>query len=174
MVRAELLRQRLAARQDHAPGVAPGVGNAQQLEITDDVMVEDDLAVKLLEQVEHHVRLERLDGITNRRQFVLHTERVHFVATAAEVADDVELRLPAVDVLVALALERIGRHELRMHESQDAKLSHTAIQSRRPCLDRNSIVRAVRSTMKSMRSCRSRPTTRSLSWRHRPIMSCNT
>ena len=56
MVGAELLGERLAAREDQAARVAPGVRDLEQFEVADDVVVEDDLAVELLEQVEDDVR----------------------------------------------------------------------------------------------------------------------
>ena len=55
----ELLRQRLVARQDQAARIAAGVGQAQQLEVADDVLVERRDAGERLHQVEDDVRLER-------------------------------------------------------------------------------------------------------------------
>jgi len=71
MVDEELLRQRLLARDDHAARVAAGVRDAQELEQAHDVVVEQDVAVKLLEQVEHDVRLELLDGVADGQQLIL-------------------------------------------------------------------------------------------------------
>ena len=156
MVEQQFLRERLAPRDDHAARIASGVRHLQQLEKAHDVLVEQHLAVEFLEQVEHRVRLPLLDGVADREQLVLHAEGAHFVADRAEVADDVVLRLPDVDLLFGVPLERVGRHQLRMHQREDPQALHTAIQSRRPCCAMNSIVRAVSSTMKSVSSCRSR------------------
>src|ERR1035437_5897314 len=174
VIEQELLRERLAARDDHAARIASRVGNLQQLEEAHDVLVEEDFAVELLQKIEHDVRFPFLDGVTDREQFVLHAERTHLVTDRAKVADDVVLRLPDVDLLFGVPVECVGRHELRMHQRENSQALHTAIQSRRPCCAMNSIVRAVRSTMKSVSSCRSRPPTRSLSSRQRPIMSPST
>ena len=64
----ELLGKVLAARQHQAARVAAGVGHAQQFEIAHDAVVVDRLAVKLLEQVEHDMRLEALDRLADRAQ----------------------------------------------------------------------------------------------------------
>ena len=70
MVMHERLRQVLAARQHQAARIAAGIGNAQQFEIADDVLVVDGFAVELLEQVEHDIRLPVLDLVADRLELV--------------------------------------------------------------------------------------------------------
>ena len=67
VIMQELLRQRLAARDDHAARIASGIRHLQQLEVAHDILVEDHLAVELLQQVEHHVRLPVLDRVADRQ-----------------------------------------------------------------------------------------------------------
>ena len=131
VVMHELLGRVLAARQHQAARIAAGVGHAQQLEIAHHAVVVDRLAVELLQQVEHHMRLEALDRVADRRQLVLDAERHHLVAAAAQRADHVVFGLPGVDLLLAVALERIRRHQIRMRQHQDAELLHSAIHCRR-------------------------------------------
>ena len=66
MVMNQRLRQILAARQHQAARIAAGIGDAQQFEITDDVLVVDRFAVKLFEQRKYRVRLERVDRFADR------------------------------------------------------------------------------------------------------------
>ena len=73
-----------------------------------------------------------LDSLAQWQELVLHAERPHFVAERAQAVHDVVFRFPDVDLLFTLSLERVGRNELRMHECENAKSLHTAIQSRRP------------------------------------------
>jgi len=170
----ELLGQRLPPCQDEPARVAAGVGDPKQFEVAGDVLVVGGLPVKLLEQVEDHVGVHRFDGIADRSKFVLHAKGLDSVAGGPEGGDDVKLGLPAVDLLLAVSLQGVGRDELRVHQHEDPKRFHSAIQSRREGLYRECIVFTVRSTVKSMRSCRAGPTARSLSWRQRPIMSPRT
>jgi hypothetical protein len=65
VVDQQLLRESLFPRDDHAARVAPRVGHPQQLEQAHDILVEEDVAVELLEQVEHDVRLEIADRVTD-------------------------------------------------------------------------------------------------------------
>ena len=62
VIREQLLRERLVAREDEAARIAAGVGQAQQLEIADDVLIEGRDAGKRLHQVEDDVRLEEPGG----------------------------------------------------------------------------------------------------------------
>ena len=57
VVGQQLLRQRLVARQHQPARIAAGVGQPQQLEMADDVLIEDRDVVEALEQVEGDVRL---------------------------------------------------------------------------------------------------------------------
>src|SRR5262249_27809307 len=129
---------------------------------------------ELFQQIEHHVRLEAFDRVADRRQLVLDAERLHLVAAAAQRADHVILGLPTVLVGLAVALQRIRRHQLRMHPHQDAKAPHSAIHCRRIGLYSECTVLAVSSTVKSVRNCRSEPTARSFSSRQRSTISSST
>ncbi len=81
MVMNERLRQVLASRQHQATWIATGIGNAHQLEITDDVLIVDDFAVELLEQAESDIRLPAVDFITDGLELVMHAERANLVAS---------------------------------------------------------------------------------------------
>ena len=74
VIREELPRQRLVARQRQAARIAAGVRHAQQLEIADDVLVEHADVGKRLHQVEDDGRLELVDGLADRRQVVVHAD----------------------------------------------------------------------------------------------------
>ena len=65
MVMHQRLRQILAARQHQAARVAAGIGHVHQFEVAGDVLIVDRLAVKLLEQRQHHVGLPALDLVAN-------------------------------------------------------------------------------------------------------------
>ena len=66
VVMHQRLGEILAAREHQAARIAAGIGDAHQLEIARDVLVVDDLAVELLEQREHRVRLPGLDRVADR------------------------------------------------------------------------------------------------------------
>ena len=95
------LGQVLAARQHQAARVASGIGDLHQLEIACDVLVVDDLAVKLLEQRENHMRLEAFDLVAHGLEFVLHAERANLMSGRAQRAHDVVFGFPFIDFLRA-------------------------------------------------------------------------
>ena len=118
MIMHQRLRQVLAARQHEAARIAAGIGNAHQLEVARDVVVVDDLAVKLLEQGEHHVRLPALDLVADRLELVMHAERPNLVTGSAQRADHVVLGLPDVDLLLAVSLaSNSGGIRSRVHRA---------------------------------------------------------
>ena len=124
----QLLRQVLAARQHQAARIAAGIGHAHQFEIARDILVIGRLAVKLLQQVEHDVRLPALDLVADRPQLVLHAEQLHLVARLAQRADDVVPGLPDVDLLLAVALDRIrAAPSSGMQQHQDAQGFDTGV-----------------------------------------------
>ncbi len=131
MIRQKLLGQILAARQHEPARVAARVGGAKQLEIAGDVLVVDGLAMELLEQIEDDVGFPALDFIADRLELVLHAERPDLVARLAQRGHDVILGLPLVNFLLAMVVERIRRHQVRMQEHQNAKMLHTASHCRR-------------------------------------------
>ena len=79
VVGQHLLRKRLVAREQKPPGVAPRVRCVLKLQVTDDVSIEDRFSTELLEQVEHHVRLELFDRGAQRRKLVAQTNHQHVV-----------------------------------------------------------------------------------------------
>src|SRR5215472_12831092 len=79
----KFLGQVLAAREHEPARIAAGIGHPQQLEIARDVLIVDGFTVKLLEQIENHVRFPALDFVADGLELVLHAERPHFVACRA-------------------------------------------------------------------------------------------
>ena len=123
VVRHQLLRQRLVARQQEPARVAPGVRHAQQLEIADDVLVEEVDVVERLEEVEDNRRLPLLHGEADRVELVLNAERLDLVPVLAQRRDDVELGLP-LGVHHVDAGEVVGRHQVLVDEDEDALALH--------------------------------------------------
>ena len=68
VVREDLLRERLVARQHEATRIAPGVRHEQQLEVAHDVLVELAQPEERLDQVEDDVRLPLLQRFPDRRR----------------------------------------------------------------------------------------------------------
>ncbi len=120
----EQLRERLVARQQQAARIAAGVRHAQQFEITGDVRLVDGDVLELHQQVEHDVRLEAFDVLLDRRQIVRDAEHQHLVTELAQAAADVVLLAPGRDVLLALAFERVGRHQVDVREHEHAQRLH--------------------------------------------------
>src|SRR6516225_4053023 len=168
------LGQILAARQDQATRVAPGIRDLHQLEIARDVLVIHGLMVKLLQQREYHMRLETFDLVAHRLDFFLHAERTNFMAGSAQGAHDVVFRFPFIDLSRGVSIGRVRRHEVRMHEHEDAEASHSAIHLRLDGPNSACMVFAVNRTVKSITSFRSEPTARRSCSRQRAIMSSNT
>src|SRR5262245_60020207 len=129
MVGQQLLRDALVARQHEAARVAAGVRHAEQLEVADDVLVVDRDVVEVLEQVEHRLRLELVQGVADHAQVAAHPEALHLVPQLPERADDVELGLPFhlgdVD-----ALHVVRGNQRFVHEGQQAQLLHRATRCR--------------------------------------------
>src|ERR1700679_2110013 len=120
------------------------------------------------------MRLETLDLLANRLDFLLRAERANFMAGRAQGAHDVVFRFPFVDFPRGVSVGRVRRHEVRMHQHQNAHASHSAIHFRRDGPNNACMVLAVNRTMKSVRSFRSEPTTRRSSSRQRKIISSST
>ena len=55
----------------------------------------------------------------------------HLVAVRPQRADDVVLRLPMIDFLLAVAFQRVRRHEIRIQQHKDALSFHKASHMRR-------------------------------------------
>ena len=130
VVGQQLLRDALVARQHQAARVAAGVGHAQQLEVADHVLVVDRHVVEVLQQVEDHVRLQLGRAAVRIAPRSLPTPR-HCTSwpELAQRADDVELGLP-FDVGDVDALHVVGRHQLLVHQGQQAQLLHRATRCR--------------------------------------------
>ncbi|MGY4348439.1 hypothetical protein ACVWXM_004906 [Bradyrhizobium sp. GM7.3] len=93
-------------------------------------LVEGDVVVEFLQQREHHVRLELLDRLAHRLDFLLRAEWSNLVAGCAQGTHDVVFGFPRVDLLHGVSVAGVRRHEVRMHEHQNAQTSHSAIHFR--------------------------------------------
>ncbi len=123
VVREELLGERLVAREDEAARVAAGVGQAQQLEVANDVLVEGRHAGERLHQVEDDVRLEGADNRPDGAQPVMEAEHAHVVPHLLQRFRDVVLHLPLGLAHVDAGGVR-GRDQVIVHERQKAELLH--------------------------------------------------
>ena len=91
----QLLRQRFVAREEHAARIATRVGQPQQLEIADDVLIERPDLVERFQQIEGDVRLEFVVGLPDGGEVVLHAEHLHVVPElVAQRLEDVVLGPP--------------------------------------------------------------------------------
>jgi hypothetical protein len=123
VIRKQLLRQRLVARQDEAARIAPGVGEAEQLEIADHVLIERRHTRERLHQIEDDVRLEQTDGWPDAAKVVVDAEDTDLVTDLAQRLDHVVLHLPLgfedVDARGVL-----WRDEMIVDEREDAEFLH--------------------------------------------------
>ncbi len=110
------LGQILAARQDQAARVTPRIRDLHQLEIACDMLVIPGLIVELLQQREHHMRLETFDLVAHRLDFLLHAERANFMASRTQGVHDVEFGFPFVDFPRGVSVGGVRGHEVRMHQ----------------------------------------------------------
>ncbi len=123
VVGEQLLRQRLVARQDQAARVAAGVGQAQQLQVADDVLIEGGDAGERLQQVEDDVRLERRDGGRGCRCRSSWTPRTR---TSWPISRSVSMTSNSIfhsASRTSMPLVCAGRHQVVVHERQDAASS---------------------------------------------------
>src|SRR5262249_39934124 len=119
-------------------------------------------------------RLETLDLVAHRLDFLLHAERADVMAGRAQGAYDVVLCLPFIDFPHGVSVGGVRRHEVRMHEHQNAQASHSAIHWRSDGPNSACMVLAVNRMVKLITSFRSEPTARRSSSRQRKIMSSST
>jgi hypothetical protein len=63
VIRQDLFSKSLVAGKREATGIASGIGLLHQFEITDDVLVEQNLAVEFFQEIDRNVRFEFLDGL---------------------------------------------------------------------------------------------------------------
>ena len=109
MEREQLLAQYLVAREQQAARIAAGVGRAHELEKGDHVLIVGHDAVEFLEQVEYHLGLPLEQRRAQFGQRIEHAERAHMVPGRAQRRDHIVLGAPFGDLLVAAALQSVGR-----------------------------------------------------------------
>src|SRR5260370_35316997 len=88
-------------------------------------MIVRDEAVESLRQVEYDVRLPVDDGAPQFGQAVAQAQGPDLMTLGFQMRNDVVFGSPFVDLLLGRALQRIRRHERRMHENQGTHLSHS-------------------------------------------------
>ena len=108
MVAEQLLRERLVAREDQRARVATCVGNTQQFEVGDDVLVEYGLVLELLEEIEDDVGSPVLDRVSDRFQVFVDAELANLVPDFAQRFDDITLRLEVVNLTTHLILANLS------------------------------------------------------------------
>ena len=172
----QLLRERLVAREHEPARVAAGVGNAEQLQVGDDVLVEDRHVLEVFEQVEDDVGSEVLDRGADDAEIGADALRLHVVAERAERLQHVVLGLP-LDAREVGVAGVVRRKEHLLHKGQHLQLrpppsAHSATRCRP--LWRKFMVCTVSRIPKSTRACASGTASRSSSSRHRRMMSSNT
>ena len=86
------------------------------------MLVVDRLALELVEEVEHDVRLPLLDGVTDGEDGVAYAEGTCLVPELAEGVEDVALRLDSVELRLGERLDVVGRHEILVHEREHPQL----------------------------------------------------
>jgi hypothetical protein len=88
-----------------------------------------------LEEVEHDMWLPLLDLAAYRRQFLMHLERTRLVAECLQRAEDVDLGLEIMTLLLAQRVEVVGGHVATPDENEHAKLAarrtHSGMDTRR-------------------------------------------
>jgi hypothetical protein len=124
MVVQDLFRQRLVAGDHQSARIAARVRDLNQLEIADHVLVKHRFAPEFLQQVEDNVRLELFQRLAQRRHVVVEPERPHLVIHLAQGRDHVILGLVLQDFGIGPAGDVIGRHEIGMHQHENAPLAH--------------------------------------------------
>ena len=70
------------------------------------------------------MRLEILDGLAQGGEVVIQPELVHLVAQVAQPVDHVVLGLVLEDLLIGLAGDVVGRHQVDVHQHEHPLLAH--------------------------------------------------
>src|SRR5262249_24150416 len=96
-----------------------------ELQIADDMLIEQRIAVKFLQQVESYVRLVFFERFSDWCQVARQADRLSFVTHALECGVDVKLGLPELDLLLGVTLEGIRRNQVLLHQNDDPYLSFT-------------------------------------------------
>jgi hypothetical protein len=123
VVGEELLRERLVAGQDQSARIAACIRHPEQLQIAHHVLVEAGHAREGFQEIEDDLRFEAADAVADGREVVMDPEHGHVVTALAERLDHVVLHLPFG--LAHVESGRVlGRHEMVVHEREDARLLH--------------------------------------------------
>ena len=80
--------------------------------------------MEFLQQIKSDVRLEVLDGLAERRQVVIETERFNAVSLLAQPDHHVVLGLIFDNLLVGLAGDVVGRHQIFVQQHEHSLLAH--------------------------------------------------
>ena len=130
VVGEQLFRQRLVAREQQAARIAAGVGQLQQLQVADDVLVEDRDVVEPLEEIERDVRLPVRRRPADVAQVVVHAESLHFVAHGGERRNHVVFSAPRLGGDVDTRLDTRRRNEMPVHQRQHTEAAHRHMATR--------------------------------------------
>ena len=95
--------------------------------------VEDRLSVELLQQIEHHVRLELFERFSKWGQLVAETDHHDIVAQPAKGLADVVLGLEVRDLLRGEAADVFGGYEARVGENDDSPALYSGCHVSRRC-----------------------------------------
>ena len=135
MVREQLLRQRLVAREQQPARIAARVGQLQQLEMRDDVLIEDRDVVEALEQIEGDVRLPFGRQAPDLAEVVVDAQRLDLMTHRRQRGDDVVLGPPRRRCDVGAFRDLGRRNQMAMDERDDPHLgdAHSATRCRPLC-----------------------------------------
>ena len=90
-----------------------------QLQERHDVLIVGDDAVEFLQQIEHDVAASsRVMAPRNSDRLSLEADGPDLMALGFQMRNDVVLGAPLVDLLLGGALQRIRRHQRRVHQDQ--------------------------------------------------------
>jgi hypothetical protein len=122
VIREQLLRQSLVAREHQSAWMAAGVRHLHQLEKADHVMVEVLAAEELFEEIENDVGLPLLDHRADRPELIRHAERPRFMTELAQRGHHVVFGLELVQLLFGKAGHIVRRNHGWVHQNDDAQL----------------------------------------------------
>ena len=107
----QLLAERFVARQHEAPGVAPRIGLAQELEKCHDVLIVGDDPVEFFEQIENDLWPPFAHDAAQLGKTIENADAANLVTQLAQRARHVIFRTPLVDLPLGIAVERFGREK---------------------------------------------------------------
>jgi hypothetical protein len=131
--RQQGFRQPFVARKHQAARIASGVGETQQFEVTDDVLVEYSDVVEILEQIEGDVRPPVVDRLAHDAEVFADAETLDLVAEETQVGAHVVLRFP-LDLGEVVSVDVRGRHQFPVHQGEDAQPPHSHTRCRPLCM----------------------------------------